>query len=228
MNIIIFGPPGAGKGTQSDFIVKNFSLFKLSTGDLLREEIKKKTSLGLKITSIVNSGSLVSDDIINSLIESIVSNKNYKNKIIFDGYPRNLPQAKNLNQLLLKYNQKVDIVIRLKVSLDVIKKRITGRLICPKCTKTFNKFFSQLPSDMSCCKGEFLQKREDDNVDVAIKRFETYEKSTEPVLEFYKQMDIVKDVNGEMNIETIQGKISDYFAVIEAWHCKITPYKYIF
>ena len=100
MNIIIFGPPGAGKGTQSDFIVKKFNLFKLSTGDLLREEINKKTSLGIKITSIVNSGSLVSDELINSLIEKIVSNINYKNRIIFDGYPRNLLQAENFNKLL--------------------------------------------------------------------------------------------------------------------------------
>ena len=227
MNIIIFGPPGAGKGTQSDFIVKNFNLFKLSTGDLLREEIKKKSSLGLKITSIVNSGSLVSDEIINNLIENIVSNKNYKNRIIFDGYPRNLSQAENLNKLLLKYNQKINIVIKLKVSLDVIKKRITGRLTCSKCSKTFNKFFNP-PLNMTCCKGEALQKRDDDNVDVAIKRYETYEESTEPVLDFYNKMNLVKDLNGEMNIESIQSKISDYLTVIEAWLCKITPYKYIF
>jgi len=130
MNIIIFGPPGAGKGTQSNFIVNKFKLFQLSTGDLLREEIKKKSDLGNKISSIVNSGALVSDDIINTLIENIVSNEKYKNRIIFDGYPRNLTQAENLTNLLNKYNQKIDIVIRLQVSLDVIKKRITGRMVC--------------------------------------------------------------------------------------------------
>ena len=215
MNIIIFGPPGAGKGTQSDFIVKNFNLFKLSTGDLLREEIKKKTTLGLKITSIVNSGSLVSDDVINSLIENILLNKEYSNRIIFDGYPRNLSQAENLDKLLSKYNQKIDIVIKLKVSLDIIKKRITGRLTCAKCSKTFNEFFNPPSNNMTCCEGVSLQKRDDDNVDVAIKRYETYEKSTEPVLEFYKKMNLVKDLNGEMNIESIQSKISDYLTVIE-------------
>ena len=228
MNVIIFGPPGAGKGTQSEFIVKNFNLFKLSTGDLLRNEIKKKTLLGLKITSIVNSGSLVSDELINGLIENIVSNDNYKNKIIFDGYPRNLSQAENLNKLLSKYGQKINLVIKLKVSLNVIKKRITGRIICTKCGNTYNEYYN-LPKEKSlCCKKENLKKRDDDNLDVAVKRFETYEKSTEPVLNYYNKMNLVKDVNGETKIDDIYAKISSFLNVIEGWLYIITPYNYVF
>ena len=122
MNIVIFGPPGAGKGTQSKFIVKKFNLYQLSTGDLLRNEVKNKTELGLKISSIMNSGQLVSDEIVGNLIEKFVSNNKYKNKIIFDGYPRTLIQAKNLDNLLKKYDQNINIVLKLSVSLDTIKK----------------------------------------------------------------------------------------------------------
>ena len=115
MNIVIFGPPGAGKGTQSKFIVNKFKLHQLSTGDLLRNEIANKTNLGSKISSIINSGELVSDEIVGNLIEKFISNGLYKNKIIFDGYPRTLIQAKNLDFLLKKYDQKIDIVLKLSV-----------------------------------------------------------------------------------------------------------------
>ena len=102
MNIVIFGPPGAGKGTQSNLIVKKFNLYQLSTGELLRQEIKGKTNLGDQISSIMNTGNLVSDHIVGTLIEKYISNKIYKSRLIFDGYPRNLAQAKNLENLLKK------------------------------------------------------------------------------------------------------------------------------
>ena len=106
MNVILFGPPGAGKGTQADNIARAFNLHKVSTGDLLREEVKKKSVLGIKIKSILDQGLLVSDDIINDLIENILSNKKYFNRLIFDGYPRNFNQVKYLDILIKKYNQK--------------------------------------------------------------------------------------------------------------------------
>ena len=200
MNLIIFGPPGAGKGTQSKYISKRFKLYQLSTGDLLRNEIKNNTELGLKISSIINSGGLVSDKIVGNLIEKFVSNKNYKNKIIFDGYPRNLKQAESLDGLLKKYSQKIDIVLKLSVSLKTIKKRILER--------------------------QTKEKRTDDNEEIAIKRYETYEKSTKPILEYYKKQNPIKEVNGEQKIEQINKEIGDIIELIEGWFWIITLYKY--
>ena len=189
MNIVIFGPPGAGKGTQSKFIVSRFNLHQLSTGDLLREEIKNKTKLGSEISSIINSGELVSDKIVSDLIEKFISNKNYKNKIIFDGYPRNLSQAQNLDNLLKKYNQKIDIVLKLSVSLETVIKRILER--------------------------QTQEKRADDSKEIAIKRYKTYEKSSEPVINYYKQSNLVKVVNGEAGISEINSEISGLIDTIK-------------
>ena len=217
MNIVIFGPPGAGKGTQSNFIVKKFNLYQLSTGELLRKEIKDKTNLGIKISSIMNSGQLVSDQIVSDLIEKFISNKKFENRLIFDGYPRNKSQAENLNFLLKKYNQKINLVLKLSVSLDVIKKRISGRSVCSICGKIYNEYFNPAPINAQCCASKFLQKRSDDTLDIAVTRYQTYEKNIEPVIDFYKQSNLLKVVNGETPISEISNEISGLIEGIKGW-----------
>jgi adenylate kinase len=215
MNIIIFGPPGAGKGTQSKFIVDKYDLFQLSTGEILRNEIKNKTDLGLKISSIMNSGSLVSDNIVSDLIEKFISKDDLKNRFIFDGYPRNLEQAKNLTNLLKKYDQKIDLVLSLSVSLDLIKKRISGRSVCSLCSKIYNEFFNPAPINTDCCASKYLQKRSDDTLEVGVRRFQTYEKNTKQLIEFYKNLDLLKVVDGESAISQINTEISALIDIIE-------------
>ena len=182
MNIVIFGPPGAGKGTQSHLMVKKYELYQLSTGELLRKEIKDNTKLGQQISSIINDGNLVSDKIVDDLIEKYISKKTYKNRLIFDGYPRNLIQARNLDYLLSKYGQKIDVALKLTVNLETIKKRILER--------------------------QSLEKRTDDKEIIAIKRFKNYEDNIKPVIDFYKQSNLLRVVNGEASISEISNEIS--------------------
>ena len=187
MNIILFGPPGAGKGTQAKYLVKKLSNFQISTGDILREEIKNNSDIGKKIIDVMNDGRFVSDDIVNQLLEKQVFDPQKKNKLIFDGYPRSINQAKNLDLLLDSSNQKIDFVFFLNVNKETIIKRIQKRKI--------------------------LEKRSDDELDTILKRYDTYMETTKPVLDFYSKNANFYEIDGGDEIEQITNKIDTFINV---------------
>ena len=187
MNVVIFGPPGAGKGTQAQNIVKKFNLYQVSTGDLLRNEIKNKSEIGKEIEEIISKGDFATDNIVNKLIKNIIFDPQKKNKLIFDGYPRSLSQAKNLDLLLNSSNQKIDFIFFLNVNKDTIIKRIERRKI--------------------------LEKRSDDDLNTILKRYDTYMETTRPVLDFYSKNPNFYEIDGSEKIEVISSKIEQIITV---------------
>ena len=213
MNLILFGPPGAGKGTQAQFIVKKHNYFQLSTGDLLRNEVKQKTKLGIEIEKLISNGKFVSDNIVNTLLKQSITNLKFRDRIVFDGYPRNVDQAKNLELILGEYSQTIGRIIFLNVPRKIIEKRIMGRMTCEKCHMTMNEFFNKEQIDLHPCGKEFLIKRKDDNLDVVITRFDTYMTSTKPVLDFYSKNANFTEIDGAGEIDQITNKINDILKV---------------
>ena len=201
MNLIIFGPPGAGKSTQSNNIINDFDLKQVATGDLLRNEIKLQTDLGKKIESIIDNGELVSDDVVNVLIEKIISDPNNFNRLIFDGYPRTISQIYSLEKILKKFNQKISIALSLRIDKDIISKRINGRIIWAKCFNIFNIYFNPANSKNHECDKKYLTKRTDDNSKTILNRFETYVIKTKPILNYYKKKGPLYEINANQNIE---------------------------
>ncbi|WP_440927784.1 adenylate kinase [Candidatus Pelagibacter sp.] len=187
MNIILFGPPGAGKGTQSKYLVNKLNAFQISTGELLREEIKKKSDIGKAITKDMENGKFISDHIVNKLIENLISDPQKKNKLIFDGYPRSLSQAKNLEVLLKNSNQNIDLILYLNVDKETILKRLEKRKI--------------------------VENRSDDNIDTIVRRYEKYMEATQPVLNFYSENPNFKEIDGGLEIEEITRKIDAFINV---------------
>ena len=187
MNIILFGPPGAGKGTQARYLVKKLNGFQISTGDMLRDEIQKDSEIGKKIINDMNDGKFVNDEIVNNLIKNVISNPKKKDKLIFDGYPRSISQAKNLDLLLGSSNQKIDFIFFLNVNKDTIIKRIEKRKI--------------------------LEERPDDELDTILKRYDTYMDTTRPVLDFYSKNSNFYELDGSLKIEEITAKIDVFINV---------------
>ena len=187
MNVVIFGPPGAGKGTQAQNIVKKFNLHQVSTGDLLRTEIKNKSEIGKEIDEIISKGDFATDDIVNKLIANIIFDPKKKNKLIFDGYPRSLSQAKNLDFLLENSNQKVDLIFFLNVKKEIIVKRIEKR--------------------------KNIENRSDDDLDIILKRYDTYMETTKPVLEYYSKNLNFHEIDGSLEIDQITNKIDTFIGV---------------
>ena len=184
MNIILFGPPGAGKGTQAKFLVKVLNNFQISTGDMLREEIQKDTEIGKKIISCMNEGKFVDDEIVNRLIKKVVFDSSKKGKLIFDGYPRTIEQAKNLDLLLTESEQQVDFIFFLNVNKETIIKRIEKRKV--------------------------EEKRGDDDLDTILKRYDTYLKTTSPVLDYYSSKQNFYKLNGNLEIDQINKQIMGF------------------
>ena len=187
MNLILFGPPGAGKGTQAKYLVKKLDGFQVSTGEMLRDEINKNSEIGKKIINDMNEGKFVSDEIVNKLIKKVVSDPLKKGNLIFDGYPRTLSQAKNLNFLLDSSNQRVDFIFFLNVNKETIIKRIEKRKI--------------------------LEKRLDDELNTTLKRYDTYMKTTKPVLDFYSKNSNFYEIDGSEKIDDISSKIDQILSL---------------
>tara|TARA_B100001057_G_scaffold399009_1_gene409780 strand:- start:275 stop:838 length:564 start_codon:yes stop_codon:yes gene_type:complete len=187
VNLILIGPPGAGKGTQAKYLVEKLKNFQVSTGDILREEIQKNSEIGKKILDDMSSGKFVHDNIVNKLIENILLDPDKKDRLIFDGYPRSLSQAKNLENLLIKTDQKIDFIFFLNVSKDTIIKRIEQRKI--------------------------IEKRSDDDLETIIKRYETFMETTKPVLDFYSKNSKFYEIDGSSKIEEITAKIDAFLNV---------------
>ena len=213
MNLILLGPPGAGKGTHAQNLVENFNYYHFSTGDLLREEVKKKTILGKKIFSLISKGDFVSDEIVNEILINTVSNDLYKNQIIFDGYPRNLEQSNNLNKIFEKKNLLIGSIIYLKVSKEIIEQRILNRVICEKCNKIFNELINHEEIKKHECEEKYLKKRQDDDKGIILKRFDTYIKETKPVLDFYVNQTNFFEIDASVEIDEITRKIDEIIRV---------------
>jgi len=208
MNLLFMGPPGAGKGTQAKRISMKYNIPHISTGDMLREAVAKGTELGMKVKKIMEKGELVSDELINQIVEERLSQEDCKNGFILDGYPRTLAQAQELESILQKLSKKLDLALFVDVPEEKLVLRITSRRVCPKCGKVYNLISLKPKNDELCddC-GVRLIQRDDDKEETVRQRYKVYMESTQPLIDYYKNKGILEVVDGDNDIDEVTNNI---------------------
>lgn len=213
MNIIFMGPPGAGKGTQSEFIVANYGLVHISTGDIFRDAIKNETNLGLEAKSYLDGGKLVPDSLTIDIVKERLAQSDVESGFLLDGFPRTIEQAKALDTMLVESNRKIDLALNLEADFDALIERLTARRICKDCKTSYHLEFNPPKVIDVCdkCGGELYQ-RSDDNEEKAIVRLNTYNEETKPLVEYYEKTGLLRNVDGLQSIDKV---FEDIKAIIE-------------
>ena len=204
MNIILMGPPGAGKGTQSEKILEYVNVPHISTGDMFREAIKNQTDLGKLAQSYINAGNLVPDEVTIALVKERLSRDDCANGYLLDGFPRTIPQAEALQVMAKEISRPVELVINITADKEELVKRISGRRVCPKCGNSYHVIFKLPKVDGVCdsCGSELVQ-RKDDTIESLNVRLDAYENQTKPLIDFYSNIGICKEVNGLQDINDV-------------------------
>lgn len=212
INSILLGPPGAGKGTQAQFLIDRYSVCQLSTGDMLREAITNQTEVGKQVKSVMASGGLVSDEIVVNLINENLDKPECKNGFLLDGFPRTIVQAEKLDELLDARKQKLDAVVEFKIDDSLLIRRITGRLLHKASGRTYHEEFNppkeHMKDDLT---GEPLERRADDNVEALAKRLDAYHKQTSPLADYYAGKGLHKAIDASLDQKVVQSQIASIF-----------------
>jgi len=213
VRIILLGPPGAGKGTQAVHIAERYGIPHISTGDILRANVKAGTELGSQAKAYMDAGDLVPDELILGMVGDRLDESDAKTGFLFDGFPRTVPQAESLETLLNDRSSPLDVVLRLAVPQDEVVRRLTGRRTCQQCGRIFHLVFDPPTTEGRCddCEGELTQ-RDDDTEDVVLNRLEVYRAQTEPLEAFYWERGLLRDVEAVGDVNDVQARIDTTLA----------------
>jgi len=205
MRVVLLGPPGAGKGSLAGLLKEKYQLAHISTGDMLREEIKKGTPLGIEIKNLISAGALVSDELVTKLVEQRLSHgTDLQNGYMLDGYPRTVKQAQDLDGILIRANQPLDFALNMEADGDLLLRRLTGRRVCRKCGALFH-MTNKPPAKLGVCDlcGGELYQRMDDNEETIKARMKVYVESTQPIIEYYAAQGKLKKLDGNMETDEL-------------------------